>query len=447
MIIRMILRKIYPYLIFAAGSSICYYLIHKSIQEKSKKEKLVFISDQPLHRSVVTYLYNQYSDKINNFTYEQEKVYTFNEWRYRRKEKPLKMKILTPIEGNFTIDYEGNEIDVSIEIMKDNKNNPIQLMEQKDCSSKEEFVQKVTLESDQKEILISFADTAKEYMQNEYEKHKKSSKETMCIYYYKKDYWTLLSKSPKRPISTIYLKKNEREKIMKDVEDFFSEKTRNIYLSFGIPYKSICMIHGPPGSGKTSTIRGIASALDCDLYVLPITKDMLDTNLVDAFSYISDNEDKQRIIVIEDIDTLFDERKAGDKDNGITLQGFLNCLDGFTCVEGTMLFVTANKPEVLDYALIRSCRIDKKIELGYADKYQTKEMFDTFLPDQPDRFDEFYNLIKHKEYTTAMLQEFLFYNRECENIMELIEKFHKIIEKNDPKNFEIIKEENKNFYS
>ena len=37
---------------------------------------------------------------------------------------------------------------------------------------------------------------------------------------------------------------------------------------------------------------------------------MLDTNLVDAFSYISDNEDKERIIVIEDIDTLFDgERK------------------------------------------------------------------------------------------------------------------------------------------
>ena len=43
-----------------------------------------------------------------------------------------------------------------------------------------------------------------------------------------------------------------------------------------------------------------------------------------------------------------------------------------------MLFLTANKPEVLDFAMIRSCRIDNKIELDYADKYQTKKMFETF---------------------------------------------------------------------
>jgi hypothetical protein len=46
-----------------------------------------------------------------------------------------------------------------------------------------------------------------------------------------------------------------------------------------------------------------------------------------------------------------------------------------------------------------------------------------------------------------MLQEFLFYNRECEDIMVIIDKFIDIIEKNDPKNFEIIKDEQKNFYS
>ena len=46
-----------------------------------------------------------------------------------------------------------------------------------------------------------------------------------------------------------------------------------------------------------------------------------------------------------------------------------------------------------------------------------------------------------------MLQEFLFYNRECEDIMAIIDKFIDIVEKNDPKNFEIIKDEQKNFYS
>ena len=46
-----------------------------------------------------------------------------------------------------------------------------------------------------------------------------------------------------------------------------------------------------------------------------------------------------------------------------------------------------------------------------------------------------------------MLQEFLFYNRECDSIMDHIEQFIEIVEKNNPKNFEILKEENKNFYS
>ena len=189
----------------------------------------------------------------------------------------------------------------------------------------------------------------------------------------------------------------------------------------------------------------------CDfknVYVLPISKDMLDTNLVDAFSYISDNEEKERIIVIEDIDTLFDDtRKDDDTKNGITLQAFLNCLDGFTCVEGTMLFLTANKPEVLDYAMIRSCRIDYKLKLDYANEYQTKKMFNTFLPDQEDKFKDFYKAIRHKEFTTAMLQEFLFYNRDCDDILSIIDKFIEIVEKNDPKNYEILKDENKNFYS
>ena len=134
-------------------------------------------------------------------------------------------------------------------------------------------------------------------------------------------------------------------------------------------------------------------------------------------------------------------------ENGITLQAFLNCLDGFTCVEGTMLFLTANKPELLDYAMIRSCRIDNKLKLDYANEYQAKKMFQTFLPDQMDQFDEFYNTIKHKEFTTAALQEFLFYNRDCDNILSIIDKFNQIIDNNDPKNFEIVKDENKNFYS
>jgi len=438
---------------FLAG----FYLYHRhqsklngsSIMNISpKKHNMTILNNWAFHDEILKYIGVKYGDEISSFNYSVEKIFHFNEFRFRRKEKPVESKVLQPNDCEITITYKGEPIDIKFEMVKDHLGDPVKFMRADNCCSEEEFVTRLELWADSKDLLTDFADEANRWCEEETKKIKSCSKETMNIYYYKKDYWTLLSKSPKRPLSTVYLKKNLQEKIMETTKKFFSPDTRGIYLSFGIPYKSVQLVHGPPGTGKTSLIKSIASDLDCDLYILPISKDMLDTNLVDAFSYIADNEEKERIIVIEDIDTLFDEdRKKDDTSNGITLQAFLNCLDGFTCVEGTMLFLTANKPHVLDYAMIRSCRIDNKIKLDYADEYQTKRMFEAFLPDQVSKFKEFYKEIRHKEYTTAMLQEFLFYNRECEDIMTIFDKFIDIVEKNDPKNFEVIKDEQKNFYS
>ena len=62
---------------------------------------------------------------------------------------------------------------------------------------------------------------------------------------------------------------------------------------------------------------------------------MTDYGLIDAFSYMNDKtDDRKRIIVLEDIDCIFDTtRKEGDEHNMITLQSLLNCLDGHMCVE------------------------------------------------------------------------------------------------------------------
>ena len=417
----------------------------------NRKNKLIYHSNGKEFNQLVEYIYKEYPDKINTLTYYDQRMKTFNEWRYRRnRNKGSIMKTVAPLKGNFSINYKGSIIDIKIDVLKDLWGNYVKLLETEDCCSREQFIRTLELTSNDKDVLFEFKDQGVKEMNNIYDKYTKSSKDTMRVYYYKKDYWALLSKSPKRPINTIYLKQGQREEISDKIENFFDDKTRDIYLQFGIPYKCVNLIYGPPGSGKTSIIKGLASQLDCDLYVLPISKDMLDTHFVDAFSYINQNDEeepKRKIIVIEDIDTLFDDRKKGDKDNGITLQAVLNCLDGFVCIEGTMLFLTANKPEVLDFALMRSCRIDSKIELSHADKYQTQSMYDTFFPSKKEGFDEFYNKIKHKEYTTANLQEFLFYNRDCDDIIDKMSLFDDILQKNDPKNFEVMKEENKNFYS
>ena len=153
-------------------------------------------------------------------------------------------------------------------------------------------------------------------------------------------------------------------------------------------------------------------------------------------SHLEEKENKKRIFVIEDIDSIFMDRKKNDDQNSITLQGLLNCFDGFSCLEGTLLFITANKPEFLDYAMLRSCRVDHKFNMDYADKYQTRCIFEILHSNDPQLFKNFYKLIKNKKYTTAMLQEFLFYNRNSVGgLVEKVDDFFEIIEKNNPESF------------
>ena len=91
------------------------------------------------------------------------------------------------------------------------------------------------------------------------------------------------------------------------------------------------------------------------------------------------------------------------------------------------------------------CRVDFKLELGYADEYQTKSIFNTFLPKQTDNFNKFYKKNKtygiHNRYVT----KFLFYNRKCEDILEHIDNFVEIVEKNKPSELSTEKKE-KNLY-
>jgi len=398
---------------------------------------LLFYPTDNHYNLLLEYLYDEYPDKISHFVYSNECSLNQFEYRFRRLKDKQSVKSILPHDCNFTFHKELDSTDIEFEcclnVVYRDKIPETYFHNLGHEGGEDRILKRLTLSSPKKESLIKFVDVAKKTIKKKHEENKKSTADTIRIYYFRKEYWNMLAKAPKRPIETLYLKEGEKEKLITMVDEFFQDETRDIYLSFGMPYKHIVMLYGVPGSGKTSTITALASHFDCDIYTIPITKELTDYGLIDAFSYINDKEDKKRIIVLEDIDCMFDtERKEGDDKNMITLQALLNCLDGHTCVEGTLLFMTANNPEKLDYAMIRSCRIDYKLELGYADKYQTKSIYDTFLPKQKDYFSKFYQKINHMDFTTAMLQEFLFYNRKCGNILDHMKKFLDIVEKNKP---------------
>tara|TARA_B100001287_G_scaffold193054_1_gene163223 strand:+ start:530 stop:1786 length:1257 start_codon:yes stop_codon:yes gene_type:complete len=401
---------------------------------KENMYNLLFYVNNPYYKDVLENVYKYNSDNIKDFFYLEDMK--SRNYRYGSSITVYNGKILVPGIFESEFQYDNNRILVKHEIIYDKDKKFDKLLVTRDGATTQFILTKLTLSCVDKQLLIDFVDESKKIALERRKINKNKEKDIVRVYYYN-DYWYLFSKTPKRSIDTLYLKKDELNDLVNSIAEFFSEDERSEYLSFGIPYKKVYFLYGVPGSGKTSSINAIASHFDCDIHTIPLSTDMDDSKLVEAFSSISgEDSDRQnrKIILIEDIDCIFEDRKTGDGvKNGVTLQGLLNCMDGFTCIEGGLIFITANKPESLDNAMIRSCRVDYKLELGYADKYQTKCMFDRFLPKQSDNFEKFYNSISHLKYTTAMLQELLFFNRKSENILEHTDDFKKIVEKNDNK--------------
>ena len=405
---------------------------------------IIYYSCDDFFQTTLDYLYDKHEDKIEDFVYLDESIYSRYDYRSRRYDSSKRLRTIIPHNCDFefmeTIEEQDFVFRIVVEPVKDESENVRTMINGGDgCGAPEDIIMsKLVLSCENKEALIKLIDIAKEFVQEKRQDIRKSTNETIRVFYYKKEYWALLSKLPKRPLDTLYLKKGQKESLTGLVDDFFKKETRDIYLSFGMPYKCVIMLYGAPGTGKTTAITTTASHFDCDIYTIPITKELSDYAMIDAFAGINDKEDKKHIVVIEDIDSIFnaEERKKGDDNNMLTLNTLLNCLDGHTCKEGTLLFLTANDAQVMDKAIVRSCRIDHKIEFDYADKYQIKNIYDTFLPEQSEHFDEFYQYIRKKRVTTAMLQEFLFFNRKCDNILEHMDLLMDIIDKNKPKNLE-----------
>jgi SpoVK/Ycf46/Vps4 family AAA+-type ATPase len=238
------------------------------------------------------------------------------------------------------------------------------------------------------------------------------------------------------------------------------------YEEKGIPYTLGIMLHGPPGTGKTSLIKAIAKDTKRHIFNIKLHKDTTQTQLRNLFFnesvYVLQNGKTEsynipldeRIYVIEDIDCLTDVVKdreaiaakenknemipqmtsqmtpqmiAGYTDNrmmgtkisndntlgvkqetseGLTLSFVLNLLDGILETPGRILIVTTNKPETLDKAFIRPGRIDLNVEVGYCTLDMIKEMFVFFFDNYGSEYEfevEYKNKITPAELNKIML--------------------------------------------
>lgn len=284
----------------------------------------------------------------------------------------------------------------------------------------------IKLECENIEILKDFIkESIDHFYQNIMEKASEDDK-IMCWIW--DEFWEDVYKRRKRKMESISLNGKE-ELVLEDMKNFLSEETEEKYNILGIPYKKNYIFEGLPGTGKTSLIYAIASELNLDIAILNFKRDFDDVKFMKAIQHIPDGT----ILVLEDIDVLFQERKNNDEHkHGITFSGLLNVLDGLGHQDKLITIMTTNYMNRLDKALIRPGRIDYCLHFDYATKSQIEHMFLRFFPGKEENCEELITYIKKNrlKLTTAILQQFLFTYMNEPDIMKHIEKLDNLISVN-----------------
>lgn len=154
---------------------------------------------------------------------------------------------------------------------------------------------------------------------------------------------------------------------------------KDMFINIGIRPPKGVLLYGPPGTGKTLLAR--ACAAKTDAVFLKIAGPQLVQMFIgdgaklvrDAFDLAKEKCKEQgvggAIIFIDELDAVgtkrFGGEKSGDREVQRTMLELLNQLDGFTANDNVKVIAATNRPDVLDPALLRSGRLDRKIELPH----------------------------------------------------------------------------------
>ncbi|KAL6777793.1 RPT4 [Auxenochlorella protothecoides x Auxenochlorella symbiontica] len=144
-----------------------------------------------------------------------------------------------------------------------------------------------------------------------------------------------------------------------------------IFMRVGIKPPTGVLLYGPPGTGKTLLAKAIASNIDAN-FLKVVASGVVDKYIGESARVIREmfgyaKEHQPCIIFMDEIDAIggkrFSEGTSADREVQRTLMELLSQLDGFESLGKVKLVAATNRPDVLDPALMRPGRLDRKIEI------------------------------------------------------------------------------------
>lgn len=220
-------------------------------------------------------------------------------------------------------------------------------------------------------------------------------------------FWQQLVRRQPRALESVIMDKEQRRILMDDLSWFLKDETANFYAKHGIPYHRSYLFHGPPGTGKTSSIFALAGHFKRNICFLQFDKSTTD----DSFRIAVSEAPGESIIVMEDVDVLFTvHRESADASNSLSFSGFLNALDGLGAPEDVIFILTTNHVDRLDPAILRPGRVDVRVTFRVPTVEMSSEYFMSFFPDCKKEAAQFVDYVSERlqkgELSMAQLQHF-----------------------------------------
>lgn len=157
----------------------------------------------------------------------------------------------------------------------------------------------------------------------------------------------------------------EAKESLKEIVDFLHNPDK--YVKIGAKQPKGALLVGPPGTGKTLLAKAVAGEADVTFLSLS-GSDFVEmfvgvgaSRVRDLFKQASENA--PCIVFIDEVDAIGKSRDdaRGNDEREQTLNQLLSEMDGFDSSKGVVILAATNRPEVLDKALLRPGRFDRRI--------------------------------------------------------------------------------------